>query len=66
VGLNLVSYKILDRNGVKAMPGSISLTNSGSFKKMQVGKWATPKIKKIKKLHLHILFTHVFVIVMLE
>jgi len=32
VGLNRVSSKILDGNGVKAMPGLISAPNSGSFK----------------------------------
>jgi len=31
VGSNLVSSKILDGNGVKAMPGSIHAPNSGSF-----------------------------------
>jgi len=45
VGSKLVSSKILDGNGVKAMPGSIPAPNSGSFenKKIQVAKWGTPK-----------------------
>ena len=33
VGSNLVSSKILDINGAKAMPGSIPTTNFGSVKK---------------------------------
>jgi hypothetical protein len=35
VGSNLVLSKILDRNGVKAMPGSIPAPNSGSVGKMR-------------------------------
>jgi hypothetical protein len=37
---------MLDGSGVKAMPGSIPKPNSGSLwknKKIQVGKWGTPK-----------------------
>jgi len=50
VGSKLVSSKILDGNGVKAMPGSIPAPNSGSFqnKKIEVAKWGTPK-KYLKK-----------------
>jgi hypothetical protein len=47
VGSKLVSSKILDGNGVKAMPGLIPAPNSGSFEnkkiKLQVAKWGTPK-----------------------
>jgi len=45
VGSKLVSSKILDGNGVKAMPGLILAPNSGLFenKKIQVAKWGTPK-----------------------
>jgi hypothetical protein len=31
VGLNLVSFKIVNGNGVKAMPGSIPAPNPGSL-----------------------------------
>jgi len=52
VGSNLVSSKILDGNGVKAMPGLVPSPNSGSFKskKIQVSKRGTPKtnLKKEK------------------
>jgi len=37
---------MLDGSGVKAMPGSIPTTNSGSLlkkKKIQVAKWGKPK-----------------------
>jgi hypothetical protein len=45
VGLKLISSKILDRNGVKAMPGLLPAPNSDSFenKKIQAAKWGTPK-----------------------
>jgi len=33
VGSNLISSKILDGNGVKAMPGLIPAPKSGSFEK---------------------------------
>jgi len=51
VGSKLVSSKILDGNGVKAMPGSIPAPNTGSFenKKIQVAKWGTPKKKLVSK-----------------
>jgi len=32
LGLNLISSKILDGNGVENMPGSIPAPNPGSFK----------------------------------
>jgi len=33
VGLNLVSAKIVDENGIKAIPGLNPATNSGSIRK---------------------------------
>jgi len=44
VGLNLVSSKILDGNGVKTMAGSIPAPNSGSFENKK-DKWV--KLKNI-------------------
>jgi len=35
------SHRILDGNGV--MPGLIPTPNPGSFNKIQVAKWSTPK-----------------------
>ncbi len=44
VGSNLYSSKILDGNGVKAMPGSIPEPNSGTlYKTIQVTKWGISK-----------------------
>ncbi len=45
VGSNLVSSKILDRNGVKDMPGSIFTPNSGSFEKTSIKIRKTQLVK---------------------
>ena len=50
VGLNLVSSKILDGNGFKAMPGSTPTPNSSSFEnKKNAGNMANQKKKMFKK-----------------